>query len=98
MLHPTTNLIESNRYGIQPQDNIMTADNFDQLLTELRDQQPFRIFTVELHGGRRFEVDQPHALIVREGVAVFLAPGGIPIYFDHDSVNQVIHAGAKTDV
>ena len=76
----------------------MTEAHFDHLLTELRDQQPFRIFTVALHSGRRFEVDHSHALIVREGVAVFLAPGGSPIYFDHDSVNEVIHAGANTDV
>ena len=27
---------------------------------------------------------------VRDGVAVFLAPGGIPVWFDHESVNQVI--------
>ena len=76
----------------------MIEAHFDHLLTELRDQQPFRIFTVALLSGRRFEVDHPHALLVREGVAVFLAPGGIPIYFDHDSVNEVIHAGATTDV
>ena len=75
----------------------MTEAHFDHLLTELRDQQPFRIFTVILQGGRRFEVDHPHALIVREGVAVFLALGGVPIYFDHDSVNEVIHAGANSD-
>lgn len=75
----------------------MTADNFDRVFTELRDDQPFQIFTVELNGGRRFEIDHPHALIIRDGVAVFLAPGGTPIFFDHDSVNQVIRAGANTD-
>jgi hypothetical protein len=68
----------------------MTADNFTTLLEGLRQRQPFHIFTVELHGGRRFEVDQPGALIVRDGVAVFLAPGGVPILFDHDNVNQII--------
>ncbi|MFM9962001.1 MAG: hypothetical protein ACKV2Q_12335 [Planctomycetaceae bacterium] len=76
----------------------MPEAHFDQLLTELRDQQPFRIFAVTFLSGRRFEVDHPHALLVREGVAVFLAPGGIPIYFDHDSVNEVIHAGINTNV
>ncbi len=76
----------------------MTADNFDHVFTELRGHQPFHIFTVELNGGRRFEVDHPEALIVREGVAVFIAPGGIPIYFDHESVNQVILADANSDV
>ena len=75
----------------------MTADHFDEIFTELRDHQPFHIFTVELHGGRRFEVDHPQALIIRDGVAVFLAPGGTPIWFDHDSVNQVIGAGANSD-
>lgn len=75
----------------------MTADNFDRVFTELRDDQPFQIFTVELNGGRRFEIDHPHALIIRDGVAVFLAPGGTPIFFDHDSVNQVIRARANTD-
>jgi hypothetical protein len=31
-------------------------------------------------------------MIVRDGVAVFIAPGGIPIWFDHESVNQIIGA------
>jgi hypothetical protein len=74
----------------------MTADNFDQVLDALRRLQPFRVFTVELNGGERFEVDHPGALVVRDGVAVFLAPGGIPIWFDHESVNQIIGAPAST--
>jgi len=73
----------------------MTAENFDQILQGLRDQHPFQIFAVELHGGRRFEVDHPNALVVRDGVAVFLAPGGVPVWFDHDSVNQIIGASAN---
>ncbi len=68
----------------------MTAENFDRVLEGLRQLQPFRVFTVELPGGRRFEVDHPGALVIRDGVAVFLAPGGVPIWFDHDSVNQII--------
>jgi hypothetical protein len=70
----------------------MTAENFDTVLEGLRERQPFRVFTVELHGGRRFEVDHPGALVVRDGVAVFLALGGTPIWFDHDSVNQIVGA------
>lgn len=73
----------------------MTADNFTSVLDGLRQLQPFRVFTVELHGGRRFEVDHPGALVVRDGVAVFLAPGGVPIWFDHESVNQIIAATAS---
>ena len=78
--------------------NFMTAENFDQVLDGLRLRQPFRVFTVELHGGKRFEVDHPGAIVVRDGVAVFLAPGGAPIWFDHESVNQVIGASANTAV
>jgi hypothetical protein len=76
----------------------MTAENFDQVLDGLRRLRPFRVFTVELNGGQRFEVDHPEALVVRDGVAVFLAPGGIPIWFDHESVNQIIGAPASTSV
>lgn len=68
----------------------MTAENFDQVLVGLRRKRPFRIFTVELHGGERFEVDHPEALVIRDGVAVFLAPGGVPVWFDHESVTQII--------
>jgi hypothetical protein len=74
----------------------MTAENFDTLLRGLQDRKPFRVFTVELHGGERFEVDAPNALVVRDGVAVFVAPGGIPHWFDHDSVNQLIGADSST--
>ncbi len=73
----------------------MTAENFQTVLDALKQLQPFRVFTVELHGGRRFEVDHAGALVVRDGVAVFLAPGGVPIWFDHESVNQIIGAGAN---
>jgi hypothetical protein len=76
----------------------MTAENFTHVLNSLRQMKPFRVFTVELHGGQRFEVDHPGALVVRDGVAVFLAPGGVPIWFDHDSVNQIIGEQAKTQL
>jgi hypothetical protein len=70
----------------------MTADDFDNVFTTLRQRQPFHLFTVELRGGRRFEVDYPGAMVVRDGVAVFLAPGGVPIWFDYKDVSQVIGA------
>jgi hypothetical protein len=74
----------------------MTAENFDTVMNGLRLRQPFQVFTVELNGGQRFEVDHPGALVVRDGVAVFLAPGGVPVWFDRDSVNRVIGAPADT--
>ncbi len=66
----------------------MTEEHFRAVLTQLWQQQPWRPFTIELHGGRRYEIDSPQALSEREGTAVFLAPGGVPIIFDHESVVQ----------
>ena len=40
--------------------------------------------------GDRFEVDFPDALLVRDGVAVYLQAGGVPIIFDHEGVNQFV--------
>jgi len=74
----------------------MTTENFDNTLRALQDMRPFRVFTVELHGGERFEIDHPNAIVVRDGVAVFVAPGGIPHLFDHESVNQIIAAGKNS--
>jgi hypothetical protein len=73
----------------------MTADNFDRILIELTDRKPFQVFTITLHNGRTFEVDHSKAMVIREGVAVFIAPGGHPIWFDHESVSQI--AGAPAD-
>ena len=40
-------------------------------------------------------IQSPRAIVIRDGVAVF-ASGGIPIWFDHESVNQTI--GAPSDI
>lgn len=74
----------------------MTAEKFDKTLRGFQSIQPFRVFTVELIGGKRFEVDHPGALVVRDGVAIFVAPGGVPMVFDHNSVLSFISAPANT--
>jgi hypothetical protein len=74
----------------------MTEDHFMAVLEGLQQHRPFQVFTVELNGGQRIEVDHPGAFVARDGVAVFLAPGGVPIWFDHDSVNQIIAAPASS--
>ncbi len=74
----------------------MTVDNFDSTLRVLQLRKPYQVFTVELNSGERFEVDHANALVVRDGVAVFVAPGGIPHLFDHESVNQIIAAGTSS--
>ena len=76
----------------------MQAENFDHILKTFKDRKPYQPFTVALVNGDRFEVDHPDALVVRDGVAVFLAPGGVPVWFDHDSVNQIIAAPANTQL
>jgi hypothetical protein len=68
----------------------MTSEHFDQLLMALAERRPFHPFTVELVGGHQFEVDHPSTMVVRDGVAVYLKPGGIPVWFDHDSVTQIV--------
>jgi hypothetical protein len=64
-------------------------ERFDAILIRLVEQKPYTMFTVELNGGKRFEVDHPRALIVRDGNAVFLELGGRPIWFDHENVDQI---------
>jgi len=75
----------------------VTQENFENMLEAFLAAQPFRIFTVGLNGGRRFEVDNPNprAVVYRGGVAVFVAPGGIPMYFDRESVNLVADVPAN---
>ena len=68
----------------------MEADNFDRTLVTFKSRKPFRPFTVALVNGDRFEVDHPDALIVRDGVAVYIGVGGIPVLFDHEGVSQII--------
>jgi hypothetical protein len=73
----------------------MTAENFDAMLARLLNRRPFQIFTIELQGGKRFEIDHPQATVFRDGLAVFISPGPVPIWFDHESVSQFIEAPAS---
>ena len=68
----------------------MMPESFQNALQALWQRRPFRPFTVELVGGDRFEVDFPDALASRDGVAIFVGPGGVPVLFDHESVSQFI--------
>jgi carbamate kinase len=66
----------------------MTADNFEQTLLTSQERSPFRPFTVVLLSGKQFEIDHPRALVHRDGVAIFVGPGGVPIIFDHEGVEH----------
>ena len=72
----------------------MTPDNFEKVLRAMIRRRPFQPFTVELNTGVRLEIDGPDAVVMREHVGVFIAPGFVPIYFDNDSVTQIIDSPA----
>ncbi len=75
----------------------MTSDNFDTILNSLRLKQPFQVFTVELQGGKRFEVDHSSAIVIRDGV-IGTPPGARKTaWFDHDSVLRIIGAHSGVD-
>ena len=40
--------------------------------------------------GRQFEVDHPGAMVHREGVVIFVGPGGVPEIFDHEGVESFV--------
>ena len=68
----------------------MQVENFDRALSAFKSRVPFRPFTVALVNGDRFEVDHPDTLVVRNGVAVYVAAGGGPVLFDHEGVGQFV--------
>lgn len=68
----------------------MNRDTFDKTLRAFKHRTPFRPFTVALVNGDRLEVDHPEALVVRDGVGLFVGPGGVPAVFDYEGVSQVI--------
>ena len=53
----------------------MTADSFELALQIMRQRVPFQPFTIALVNGDRLEVDHLDALMVRESLAIFFAPG-----------------------
>jgi hypothetical protein len=75
----------------------MDRRSFERSLRAFQARKPYRSFTVALVNGDRVQVDHPEALVVRDGLAVFVAAGGVPTLFDHESVSQFIGevAGSK---
>jgi hypothetical protein len=71
----------------------MVRASFDAALRALQRRKPFLPFTVVLISGDRIQVDHPEALVFRDGVAVFIGPGGVPTLFDHEGVSELIGEG-----
>ena len=73
----------------------MTEEAFVSGLKTLMLRAPFTPFVIELHNGRRLEVDHQLAVALSpEGLAIFNGPGPMPIYFDRESVVGFIDAPA----
>ncbi|HTU16569.1 MAG TPA: hypothetical protein VMG10_00785 [Gemmataceae bacterium] len=68
----------------------MEAVTFVETLKTLKHRNPFRPFTIVLVNGDRYEVDHPDAFVARDGMAFYIAPGNIPVIFDHEGVSQVV--------
>jgi len=68
----------------------MDRDTFNTTITALRNRTPFQPFSMVLNSGDRFEVDHGGALAVGDGVAVLLAPGNVPVFFDNEGVSEII--------
>ena len=68
----------------------MDRETFSNTIQAFKHRSPFQPFTVAMVNGDRLEVDQPDALAVRDGMALFAAPGNVPKIFDYEGVSQVI--------
>lgn len=68
----------------------MDRETFTATIRANRNRTPFKPFTVALVNGDRYEVDRPDILAVGEGIAILIAPGGVPVFFDHEGVSHVI--------
>lgn len=68
----------------------MDRGDFDNSIRTFKHRSPFRPFTLAMVNGDRLEIDHPEAVVVRDGVGLFVGPGGVPVVFDHEGVSQVV--------
>ncbi len=66
---------------------------FEETLTQMRRQEPFQPFVVELLNGNRINVEHPEALAYSQRRAVYVGKHGSLHIFDPDGVNQIILRG-----
>jgi len=68
----------------------MNRETFAGTIRSFRQRSPFRPFTIVTVSGGRYEIDHPDAILERDGVAIYAAPGGIPVIFDFDGVSEIV--------
>lgn len=67
----------------------MDRDTIDNTIRAFKDRTPFRLFSIAIANGHRLEIDHCDVLVVRDGVALFVAPGAVPVIPDQEGVSQV---------
>jgi hypothetical protein len=67
----------------------MERETFTETIRAFRNRTPFRPFTVALVSRDRYEVDRPETLALGDGLAVLVAPGNGPVFFDPEGGRQV---------
>ena len=78
-----------------PRRETMDRNTFDSTIRAFKHRSPYQPFTVAMANGDRLEVEHADAIVVRDGVGVFIATGGVPVILDHEGVSQII--GDLTD-
>ena len=68
----------------------MDRETFTKTIRAFRNRTPFKPFTVVMVSGNRYEVDFPDALAVRDGLAIFVVPARVPVFFDNEGVSEVV--------
>lgn len=68
----------------------MTPNNFDSVIRSFQHHTPFQPYTVGLVNGQSITIDHSEALVLRGGLAVYIDRNGVPVFFDHESVSEVI--------
>jgi hypothetical protein len=71
-------------------ESAMDRETFTETIRAFRNRTPFKPFTVVTVSGSRYEVDFADALAVRDGQAIFVGPGRVPVFFDNEGVSEVI--------
>jgi hypothetical protein len=69
----------------------MDRRSFERSLRAFQARKPYRDFTTALVNGDRVQVDHPETLVVRGGLAIFVAAGGVPTLFDHRALARSKH-------
>jgi len=72
-LRPVGGIIPES-FAKTPEGDAVDRDTLDSTIRTFRHRTPFRPFTVALVNGDRLEVDHPDAIVVREGVGLFVGP------------------------